>query len=294
MKNTACVERETKTTRAERPHLKTFESFATQMDANYPNGQQYYDKMRVLTGKFKQGTLVTYCILHTADNIIDSPEHSQEEKRAQYTKFRHEFNTYVVGKAPIPDDVEYKRLWHQCQEVWTAYSISDDTPYQKLFDILEKILDWPDQPFFPSQFELFEFNQRMFWPIIKIFSPVFFERHHKLLHHSTLSALEHDFFHLMMAMQYINILMDVKEDAQVGQYWLPIEDISLEQPDRLTLPTFRKYYGIGRNHLNVIQFLFDDKWVHPQICFFLRGLRNIFYTLGLYLEEKLYEQEIRS
>ena len=193
----------------------------------------------------------------------------------------------------IPDLAESrvlpKSMYVFARESWQEYGLEKDffDHYLSLSNYLSSILDWAPNPHFKNLKELENFNRGLFKIVSLICGKIMFNKYASTDQNFYQVCLK-ELQYLMMAMQLINILMDLNEDTKIKQFFLTLEDVIYDRPqswNTLTPEILQKYYLVGVNHLNTIKYIFKEEYVGEVSCF-LSGLKDIYYTLMNYLSQQ--------
>ncbi len=279
-------------------------------DAAYPSGTTYFSKFKDLDEPFRSEVLAINALLHWIDDVSDDPSQNHVSRLEEYELFKDAFQAAVHGNEPsvilnellkraqgivLPAALGKNALsraqslgliLQASQKVWNEHKIKNFEDYFELFEILKAISQWERKVQFETLSELELFINKKFLLIVKVFEPVVSQHSARDLQ----NQLRHEFFCLMKAMQVVNVLMDVEEDWQARQVWIPKEFILQKDLDLIhqRAPNIEKsgatrMLDLADRQLGEIQILWDESTVGIQESRFFRGLHEIYLALKKYL-----------
>lgn len=181
------------------------DSYSTTIDADYPPDARYeYHIKRSFSGQHRDDLLWLYLQMHMIDDIVDSAGEVREEKARKF----------------LQDLLESDRF----KQIEGKYHVRAKD-LTKMTEVLIEMIDWPsDRSPFTNYDELEVFNYRLMSTVARSVVPIiFYEVLSKDIHSLTREYFENCFIQQMMGMQIINLIKDVEEDIQNGQYFFPDE-----------------------------------------------------------------------
>ena len=266
--------------------MKTFsfqelspEEYAATKDSDYPQKNNYLHKMKTaLSGSLYESVLASYCILHAFDDIVDDASLSKEDKKKLALCFKNELRDYA-NNCTQNNNAFFSHLWTSLKKNAPSFSINQNEleKYEKVIDTLSQTIEWKPRPHFATFDELNSFNKELFQSIAEVIGSLLFA---DVKDSEKRTQYKQEFFHLMLSMQYVNLLVDFDEDYRAGQCFFPVSDFSNAAKQAITPQLFSKYYAKGFEALQYVDEIFQPEKVGREQSQFLLGLRDIFLDLG--------------
>lgn len=197
---------------------------------------------------------------------------------------------YAVETCPALDGEDYKKhvrehlanamATRRFQAIETRYKLQRSDLW-RVADTLLEVLTWPTgtSPF-ATHVELLNYCTRLTASVAHCVAPILF---HEVLSPSDACPsfkllLEHDLSQQMMAMQIVDLLVNVSEDMESGQHYFPAH--MLDKEHRSLLPdTVTFFKALGDRYMRSSSILRDPNISGPCAAKFLQGLTSSYEGL---------------
>jgi hypothetical protein len=173
----------------------------------------------------------------------------------------------------------------ECVRPMPGWSVE---PYRGYLDCLNEIVRWPQMPVFADRADLAAFNRRFFSCIVGVMGAAFAEPLVRVGERAlSFEVFQERFVEFMQGMQMVNLLMDLEEDVQAGQYWIPASENDGAATTKRTGPLLDRYLLLGSEFLARGAVLCDPLFTGAVVSSFFTRLRLIFEGLERHLRDQV-------